>query len=34
MDEIVEKLKYKNVGKRIAMLIFSLFFSAIVYNLF
>lgn len=34
MDEIIEKLKRKKVGKRVAMLIISLLFSALVYNLF
>ncbi len=34
MDEVIERLKKKKVGKRVTMLIISLFFSAIVYNLF
>ncbi len=34
MDNVIERLKKKKVGKRITMLVISLFFSAIVYNLF
>ncbi len=34
MDDVIGKLKKKKVGKRITMLVVSLFFSAIVYNLF
>lgn len=34
MDDVIGRLKKKKVGKRITMLVVSLFFSAIVYNLF
>lgn len=34
MDDVIGRLKKKKVGKRITMLFVSLFFSAIVYNLF
>lgn len=34
MDDVIERIKKKKVGKRITMLVVSLFFSAIVYNLF
>ena len=34
MDDVIGRIKKKKVGKRITMLVVSLFFSAIVYNLF
>ena len=34
MDDVIGRKKKKKVGKRITMLVVSLFFSAIVYNLF
>ena len=34
MDDVLGRIKKKKVGKRITMLVVSLFFSAIVYNLF
>lgn len=34
MDDVIGRIKKKKVGKRIIMLVVSLFFSAIVYNLF
>lgn len=34
MDDVIERLKRKKVGKRITMLVISLLFSAVVYNLF
>ena len=34
MEDVIGRIKKKKVGKRITMLVVSLFFSAIVYNLF
>ena len=34
LDDVIGRIKKKKVGKRITMLVVSLFFSAIVYNLF